>query len=619
MYGMIFETIQNIFQLEYGEQLWHALLEKTNYRNTVFCTHQTYPDDLVMELATAAAEVVGNRLTELDFLNYFGRCFIRSFDQYGYDKIIKAGGRYFCDFLTGIDNIHLQMRYMFPKMVSPSMYISHEDADGVLLHYRTPRSGLCPYLRGLLLQLAKDYFNIELLVEELASEPTGEDEYYQNRFRLHFNNRDYLASREMMNGSNLNLDVSMRAIMSSTLSSNALLQLFPFALIFRSDLKIISTGKQLKIMFMDGIYGHSLDELVKMRRPRVNLTWDNILGLQKVMCEIELFLIYKKEETVGNKTLQTVGNNKSEESRRLFLQGQFRYLKEWDAAMNAVIFLCNPIVNNLTDLDELGLKLDDLSMHGNGREMVMGGLQHNSRLEDLYERAEERSHELEKTHQLLEQWTERGDQLLYSMIPQSVADNLRKGTHPVDTCQNFESITVLFVELTNIEINADNALEMVKSMNAVFSQLDTVVDRHKVYKVETVGKVYMVVGGAPEENKSHVRDVALVALSFRDEINELVNTTGMDVRIRTGFHSGSAVAGVVGLKMPRYCFFGDTINTASRMQSSCDPGNIQMSSTSYSLLESFSGFVCEKRGLVKVKGKGEMQTYWLLHHQESAD
>lgn len=92
-------------------------------------------------------------------------------------------------------------------------------------------------------------------------------------------------------------------------------------------------------------------------------------------------------------------------------------------------------MNNLTDLDELGLKLDDLSMHGNGREMVMGGLQHNSRLEDLYERAEERSHELEKTHQLLEQWTERGDQLLYSMIPQSVADNLRKGTHPVDTCQ----------------------------------------------------------------------------------------------------------------------------------------------------------------------------------------
>lgn len=64
--------------------------------------------------------------------------------------------------------------------------------------------------------------------------------------------------------------------MSSTLSSNALLQLFPFALIFRSDLKIISTGKQLKIMFMDGIIGHSLDELVKMRRPRVNLTWDNV-------------------------------------------------------------------------------------------------------------------------------------------------------------------------------------------------------------------------------------------------------------------------------------------------------------------------------------------------------
>ncbi|XP_032778265.1 soluble guanylate cyclase 89Db isoform X3 [Daphnia magna] len=615
MYGMIFETIQNIFQVEYGDELWDALLERTKYgKRTVFCTHHIYPDDLVMQLANAAVEVIGNGLTQLDFLNYFGRCFIRSFDKYGYEKIIKVCGRYFCDFLTGIDNIHLQMRYMFPKMVSPSMYISHEDVDGVLLHYRTPRNGLCPYLRGLLLQIAEDYFGIQLDVTELPSEPSGEDEYNQYRFRLNFNNRDYLASQKYMNGSNLGLERKMMA--ATPLSSNTLLQLFPFGLIFRSDLKIISTGKQLKIMFPDkGLFGQALPGIAKMRRPKVDLTWDNVLSLQKVMCELEMLINQRENEGICNPAYALMRNN-ADQSRRLFLQGQFRYLEDWEAVM----FLCNPIVNNLTDLDELGLKLDDLSMHGNGREMVMGGLQHNSRLEDLYERAEERSMELEKTHQLLAEWTERGDQLLFSMIPKSVADNLQSGTHPVDTCQvNFESITVLFVELTNFDINADNAMEMVKCMNAVFSQLDNVIDRHNVYKVETVGKVYMVVGGAPEKNDSHVRDIALVALSFRDEIEELAVKAGMDVRIRTGFHSGSAVAGVVGTKMPRYCFFGDTINTASRMQSSSESGKIQMSSTSYGLLQSFSGFVCQKRGLVTVKGKGEMQTHWLLQYQPSAN
>lgn len=188
---------------------------------------------------------------------------------------------------------------MFPKMVSPSMYISHEDVDGVLLHYRTPRHGLCPYLRGnsfvsrdcsgqarmimcfnffvigLLLQIAEDYFGIQLSVHELPSEPSGEDEYNQYRFRLNFNNRDYLASQKTMNGSNLGLERKMMA--ATPLSSNTLLRLFPFGLIFRSDLNIISTGQQLKIMFPNkGLIGRALPLIAKMRRPKVNLTWDNV-------------------------------------------------------------------------------------------------------------------------------------------------------------------------------------------------------------------------------------------------------------------------------------------------------------------------------------------------------
>ena len=86
-------------------------------------------------------------------------------------------------------------------------------------------------------------------------------------------------------------------------------------------------------------------------------------------------------------------------------------------------------------MDDLGLNLNDLSLHGHGREMVMAGWQHNSKLENQYERAEERSHQLQKTYELQDEWKKRGDMLLYSMLPPAVGDSLRKGTDPVDTCQ----------------------------------------------------------------------------------------------------------------------------------------------------------------------------------------
>ncbi|XP_057364672.1 soluble guanylate cyclase 89Db-like isoform X1 [Daphnia carinata] len=634
MYGMLLESVQHFIQLEYGEETWLGILESVGYRNTVFRTHHIYPDELIMKLADAAVKLVANGSTRQDFLRFFGRCFVRYFSHYGYEKFIKVCGRYFCDFLTGIDNIHLQMRYMYPKMVSPSMYISHEDSEGVVLHYRTTRNGFCPYLIGQLHQIANDFYGIQLAVEELPNTTFSQEESYQFRFRLNFDNRDYMAGRAACNGSlelgriNISNRVSVKTIAAekalTSLSSSILMQLFPFTLVFRPSLKIISAGRQLKNMFPGNtLIGQALPDVARIRRPKLLFTWDNLYNLQKVLCEMEILptsqterkntrhLAPEKGDAVVNKVAK-------EENRRLLLQGQLRYLSDWDA----MIFLCNPLINNLEDMDGMGLTVNDLSLHGHGRDMVMAGWQHNSRLEDLYERAEERSQQLQQTYELHDEWKKRGDKLLYSMIPQSVADSLRSGTDPVDTCQGtrilcaFESITVLFVELANIdEITATSPMEAVSCMNSVFSCFDNIIDQHSVYKVETVGKVYMVVGGAPETNETHVRDVAMVAISFRDEIEKIVNSCEMSVHIRIGFHTGSAVAGVVGRKMPRYCFFGDTINTAARMQTTSLPGKIHISHNSFCHLQKLEGFVCELRGTVLVKGKGEMNTHWLLRYE----
>lgn len=142
-----------------------------------------------------------------------------------------------------------------------------------------------------------------------------------------------------------------------------------------------------------------------------------------------------------------------------------------------------------------------------------------------------------------------------------------------------------------------DAMSRVSILNAAFSAFDEEVNSPMVYKVETVGSVYMAVSGAPDINPLHAECAADLALNMIRRIR-LLQLPGVTVKI--GIHSGSVVAGVVGLKVPRYCLFGDSVNTASRMESSSLPNKIQISNQTASKLTS-KGYEIVPRGFVKVK------------------
>lgn len=136
-----------------------------------------------------------------------------------------------------------------------------------------------------------------------------------------------------------------------------------------------------------------------------------------------------------------------------------------------------------------------------------------------------------------------------------------------------------------------------------------------MYKVETIGDGYMVASGLPLRNGDrHAGEIASMALHILNQISQLEirHRPGERIELRIGIHSGQCVAGVVGLQMPRYCLFGDTVNTASRMESAGAPSKIHISEATHDLLENIGGYLCEERGFVQIKGKGEMRTYWLL-------
>lgn len=212
----------------------------------------------------------------------------------------------------------------------------------------------------------------------------------------------------------------------------------------------------------------------------------------------------------------------------------------------------------------------------------------------------------------LDEEMKRTDELLYQMIPQQVATRLRNGENPVETCEVFETVTILFSDVvTFTEIcSRITPLQVVFLLNSMYSIFDQITELNGVYKVETIGDSYMAVGGAPEKQRNHAEKTCNMALDMLEGIKGLTDpSTGNHIKIRVGLHSGMVVAGVVGVKMPRYCLFGDTVNTASRMESNSLPMKIHISQTTKELIG--DEYQIEERGEVQIKGKGNMKTYWL--------
>ncbi|XP_060773170.1 atrial natriuretic peptide receptor 1 [Neoarius graeffei] len=223
----------------------------------------------------------------------------------------------------------------------------------------------------------------------------------------------------------------------------------------------------------------------------------------------------------------------------------------------------------------------------------------------------------DRTAQLQEE-KKKAEALLTQMLPRSVAAQLIAGR--TVRAETYDCVTVYFSDIEGFTaISASlTPMQVVNMLNDLYTHFDNIIDNHDVYKVETIGDAYMVVSGLPIRNgDEHAREVARMSLATVQGMEHFQSehVPQQRLKVRIGIHSGPCVAGVVGLKMPRYCLFGDTINTASRMESYGLPLKIHVSSSTKSLLDTFMTFQCELRGDIYIKGKGLVRTYWLLGEQ----
>ncbi len=206
---------------------------------------------------------------------------------------------------------------------------------------------------------------------------------------------------------------------------------------------------------------------------------------------------------------------------------------------------------------------------------------------------------------------ERAERLLLNVLPAEVAAELKE--HGETTARHYDGISVLFADIVGFtplsaEMEPD---EMVSQLNDVFTYFDGLADRYGCEKIRTIGDNYMVAAGVPTPRPDHALALCAMALDMLD-----YSETG-PLSFRIGINSGPAVAGVIGTKKFQYDLWGDTVNTAERMESHGEAGRIQVSESTYELIK--DTFTTTARGAIDVKGKGTLNTHWLEAKLETSD
>ena len=211
---------------------------------------------------------------------------------------------------------------------------------------------------------------------------------------------------------------------------------------------------------------------------------------------------------------------------------------------------------------------------------------------------------------------EESELLLMNILPRSIAIRLKAATLTI--ADHFDSASILFADVVDFTPLAQRLppAEVVGILDQLFSHFDALVERHGLEKIKTIGDCYMAAAGVPTPRPDHAAKAALLALDMRDAVatSAVAGHPGLELRI--GINSGPVVAGVIGTKRFLYDLWGDAVNTASRMESQSTPGEIQITRETYDLLK--DEFVCRRRGMILVKGKGQMET-WYLEGSRSDD
>ncbi|XP_053711096.1 guanylate cyclase soluble subunit alpha-1 [Synchiropus splendidus] len=364
----------------------------------------------------------------------------------------------------------------------------------------------------------------------------------------------------------------LRATTAGTLPTSLFSTIFPFHLILDQDLALVQIGHGLRkrLTRKDGMRrSATFQEHFSIVSPQIKVTFQSILTMLNTQ-----FIIRIRHTASDNA------------GKPMDLKGQMIYVSE----SNVILFLGSPCVDKLEELTGHGLYLSDIPVHNALRDVVLVGEQAKAQ-DGLKKRLGKAKAALEHAHHALEEEKKKTVDLLFSIFPGTVAQQLWQGQ--TVQAKKFDRVTMLFSDLVGFTAVCSicTPMQVITMLNELYTRFDHECGELDVYKVETIGDAYCVAGGLHKESETHALQIALMALKMMELSDEVMTPTGEPIQMRIGLHTGSVLAGVVGVKMPRYCLFGNNVTLANKFESCSQPRKINISPTTHRLLKDRPEFV----------------------------
>ncbi|XP_078734598.1 guanylate cyclase soluble subunit beta-2-like [Lampetra fluviatilis] len=662
-YGFINTCLKSLVMEKFGEETWEKLRTMAETQDT-FMTYTAYNDNITMRLVTEACTLLG--VAPEVVLHLFGEYFFEFCKRSGYDRMLRTLGGNLQEFIENLDALHSYLTLSYKEMNAPSFRVEKREDGRMLLHYYSDRKGLSQIVPGIIGAVARDFFSSDITMEVVThseeDERTGKKEHVvflvtqsawstatiaaaaaaaaerqsvaeggrgaaspgvpattprgSRREEAERRSADegggaprpakknhWETIRSIVTLGKGRLLRGFQAVFPDTLwvDERTFCNSFPFHVVFDEELRVKQAGVNIQ-KFVPGLQTMDirLDEYFTIGHPEVTFTIESI----RKFINSQFVLKTRREMLPEARRSQPM----------LDLRGQM----VWMEGSRSMLYLCSPLLRSLEELEERQLHISDIAPHDATRDLILLNQQRLAEME-LSTQLERKKEELRVLSKNLQVEKKKTEALLYAMLPHHVANQLKEGKKV--EAGEFKVCTILFsdvVTFTNICAVCE-PIQIVHMLNAMYMRFDRLTTVHNVYKVETIGDAYMVVGGVPIPVPSHAERVANFALGMVLAAREVTNpVTGSAIQIRVGIHSGPVLAGVVGEKMPRYCLFGDTVNTASRMESHGLPGKIHLSPSTREALQD-KEFDVEERGEIEVKGKGRMSTYFLLGNRAAGE
>ncbi|EFP10742.1 hypothetical protein CRE_02552 [Caenorhabditis remanei] len=536
--------------------------------------------------------------------------------EIGWDELVRSMSPNLKGFLDSLDSLH----YFIDHVVYKANYL--------LLHYFTGRPGLYPIVKGVVREVAKRVFDLDI---NLVVQGRTQRSVHMNngeRVEEHVvfliknvgeNRRDSDGSHSgLLASSNPNFPESLDDTLQMSLDDFS--KALPYHFVIDESCKLVQCGSELHNHIPNELLqpGTPILRIFEINRPQIPLDFENICNFINAV-----FVLQVKTSPLKKKLMDAMSqeelkqevealeeeedkSNELTQGHHLKLKGQMMLL----SSKKHIIYLCSPYVTSINELMQYGMRLTAMPLHDATRDLILLNQQ---RLTDVEVnlQLEANNEQLETMTRELEQERLKTDSILKDMLPKRIAQQLLSGEH-IEAAEH--DATVMFCDLPTFQqtIPQCSPKDIVRILNEIFRKLDRIIVIRGVFKVETVSDSYMAVSGITEFTPEHAENMCHVALGMMWEARSVVDPVSKNpFLLRIGLHSGKIVAGVVGTKSPKYCLFGETVTLASQMESQGMAGKIQCSKWTYEKAMETGRFEFSPRGRINVKDRGQTETYFL--------